>query len=464
MLDFLKYISLLLVVGVTGCQSYHPVPLDASSVQDALKPPDTRTLQLAAQQFHHPLLKPVQLDFNAGLSPDTAAVLAVLLNPSLRAERDKRDLAEVQLFQAGILPNPQVSGNVDFLTGGTLTPGLTTGYGLSLSWDIQALIQRGANQAAASSQAQSVALDVAWKEWQTAESAKLAVYQVAVDEAELASAEDVDHRLADNLNIIKKAVNAHIKTAVDLSTAESASQTAHATVLGLKQNLVEHRIALTRLLGVPPETAIRLEPNIVFPSRVEPPSLTELQHGLGNRRLDLLGLKRGYDSQEAKVRAAILGQFPKISLGFNAASDTSNVHTVGPAVTIGLPVFDHNQGAIAIERATRKQLYDEYVNRVFEARSDLAKALANIQSLNDQVAVAETAVTILERLVETYRTALNERSVDAFSYYSEQNNLDQERIQLLKLKLQLVQNNVALELAAGLYLPLPNATVQKSSL
>jgi outer membrane protein TolC len=463
MLNFSKYISLLFIVGATGCQSYHPVPLDSTSVQRALKPPDERTLQLAAQQLHHPLLQPVQLDFNAGLSPDTAAVLAVLINPSLRAERDKRGLAEAQLFQAGILPNPQVSGNADFVTGGTLTPGLTTGYGLSLSWDVQALIQRGANRSAASSQSQSVSLDVAWKEWQTAESAKLAVYQVAADEAELASAEDVDHRLADNLNVIKTAVNAHIKTAVDLATAESASQVAHDTMLGLQQNLSGHRIALARSLGVPPDTAIRLDTNIVFPSRVEPPSLAELQQGLESRRLDLLGLKRGYDSQEAKVRSAILGQFPKISLGFNAASDTSNVHTVGPAVTIGLPVFDRNQGAIAIERTTRQQLFDEYVNRVFEARSDMAKALADIQSLNDQVAAAEAAVPILERLVETYRIALNERSVDAFSYYAAQNNLDQERIQLLKLKLQLVQNHVALELASGRYLPLPNSSERKSS-
>ena len=448
---------------MTGCEVYHHRPIDSAAVDQRLKEPDWQAVQLEAKTIRNPLLQPVELNTRNGLSPDQAAILAVVINPSLRAQRDRRGLAAAQLLQAGVLPNPQVSGNVDFITGGTLTPGLVTGYGFSVDWDIQALIQLGANRSAASAQAQSVALDVAWKEWQAAESAKLAVYQVAAVEAELASAEEMDHRLAENLAVIKKAVNVHIKTAVDLATAESASQDAHATVLGLQQDLSDQWIALKRALGVPPDTVIRLEPNIAFPSRLETPSFTELEQGLEDRRLDLLGLKRGYASQEDKVRAAILGQFPKISLGFNQASDTSNIHTLGPSVTIGLPVFDRNQGVIAMERATRQQLFDEIINRVFEARSDMAKALADIQSLSDQIAAAEAAVPVLERLVETYRVALNERTVDAFSYYSAQNNLDQKRIQLLKLKQQLIQNDVALELAAGRYLPLANSQERRSS-
>ena len=64
----------------------------------------------------------------------------------------------------------------------------------------------------------------------------------------------------------------------------------------------------------------------------------------------------------------MLGQFPKVSLGFNRANDTSNVHTFGFGVTVDLPIFDHNQGAIATAKATRQQLYDEYVDRLFTAR------------------------------------------------------------------------------------------------
>ena len=69
------------------------------------------------------------------------------------------------------------------------------------------------------------------------------------------------------------------------------------------------------------------------------------------RRLDLLALKMGYQSQEERLRAAVLAQVPKINIGFAHASDTTHVITTGFAVTIDLPIFDRNQGHIAIETA-----------------------------------------------------------------------------------------------------------------
>src|SRR5207244_1895661 len=124
-----------------------------------------------------------------------------------------------------------------------------------------------------------------------------------------------------------------------------------------------------------------------------------------SRRLDLLALKSGYESQDATLRAAILAQFPKINLGFSTARDTTDVRTVGFGVTIDIPVFDRNQGVIATETATRQKLLDEYIGRVFAARSDIAVAIASIESLGSQIAAAETALPSLERLVQVYRQA-----------------------------------------------------------
>ncbi|MEO8426575.1 MAG: TolC family protein [Verrucomicrobiota bacterium] len=444
----------LVAICLAGCAVYQPQPLTHAVVEQHLSGPDWNALQVEAREIRTPLVEPVELNLENGLSPDQAAVLAVLINPFLRAQRDRRGVAAAQVFQAGILPNPQVTGTVDPVIGGTLVPGLTTGYGVSVTWDIQALIQRSARREAASEQSRSVALDVAWSEWQTAQSARVAVYRVAADEAELAAAQAVDRRLAENLSIIQRAVDAHIKTVVDLVSAEFASQNAHVTVLGLQQDIADQYVALKRALGVPSDTTIRLRPGIDLPSRDDAPPLEELQRGLEENRLDLMALKRGYASQEQTVRAAILGRFPKISLGANYASDTSNIRTLGPAAALDLPIFDRNQGRIAIERATRQRLFDEYINRVFEARSDITRALADIQSLTSQIGAAQATVPVLERVVETYRVALNQRQVDAFSYYTAQNNLNQERIQVLKLQQQLVETHVALELASGRYLPL----------
>ena len=38
-----------------------------------------------------------------------------------------------------------------------------------------------------------------------------------------------------------------------------------------------------------------------------------------------------------------------------------------------MPIFNRNQGKIAIEKATRKRLFDEYAARLFEAVSRIYK-------------------------------------------------------------------------------------------
>ena len=126
----------------------------------------------------------------------------------------------------------------------------------------------------------------------------------------------------------------------------------------------------------------------------------ELTAALEHRRLDLLGLRVGYESQDEKLHAAVLAQLPRIGLGFSKASDTTNVHTTGGVISIDLPIFDRNQGNTATEKATRQSLYDEYMNRLFQARVDVAQATADLRSLNAQLAAAAKALSDLGHLLE----------------------------------------------------------------
>ena len=123
---FLRF--LLFLIPLSGCASYHPLPLSNASVQQRLRTPAAKALQIAAGQLHHPLLAPVPLNLRRGIGPDQAAILAVILNPKLRADRDRRGLAAAQLIQAGILPNPSIGYTRDFVTGGN-TAGTVTAFG-----------------------------------------------------------------------------------------------------------------------------------------------------------------------------------------------------------------------------------------------------------------------------------------------------------------------------------------------
>ena len=206
---------------------------------------------------------------------------------------------------------------------------------------------------------------------------------------------------------------------------------------------------ITRSLGL-----LDTHAGLILPAGLAPPAEHELFDNLESQRLDLLGLRQGLESQDATVRAAILAQFPKMSVAIIPATDTGNVHTTGFNVTVDVPIFDRNQGVIATERATRQKLLDEYRQRAFEARSDIATAISDIRSLDRQIAAAEEALPLLEKLVESAQAAIEQRNADVLSYYTARSNLLQKRIQLIKLQEQLLEAHTALEIASGRYLPM----------
>lgn len=447
----LRTASLLLLL--PGCSIYHPKPLTAEAVRATLRRPSDKVLQVAAAQIRHPTLRPVRIDLGDGISPDEAAVIAVLLNPALRADRDRRGLAQAQLVQAGVLPNPQISWGNDCVIGGN-TAGTITAFGLGASWDVTELLTLLPKLASAKANQTSVDLDIAWNEWQTAQSARLSALRIAGLTAQLKAAREGDDTLEENVALLAKAAEAHDKTILDLSAAESTSRDAHAAVLEIEKQLEAERIALNRAMGFPPEARPGIE-NGALPSEVAPPSYESLIANLEDSRLDLLGLKAGYQSEDEALRAAIIAQVPRINLGFTRAGDTSNVQTLGFGLTVDIPIFDRNQGNIATERATRQKLFDEYADRVFQARADIATARSNIRWLNRQIAENQKSVRALEQLVETAGAALRQGNGDAISYYQTRYDLILKRVEFSQFKVQLAESVVGLEIAAGRYLPLP---------
>ena len=408
-------------------------------------------IRVEAKAIKHPILKPLSIDDKDGLSPEEAALIAVLVNPKLRALRDKKGVAVAQLLQAGILPNPQLSYSLEFPTGGD-TLGTVNAFGFGLGYDIKSLISGGPLTEAAKSHAGSVDLDVAWQEWQVAQAARQHVYRLVLLKKQLAVAEDGEKGLKKNRDAVKQAVDWGDMTAITLSAAEATLQTVHLTVLGTRQQVAKEQLALNQTLGFPPERIVLLQKDVSVPNIEIMPSVETIMQGIENRRLDLMALKMGYESQDARLRAAVLAQFPAINIGFLHSRDNTNVVSTGFSISIDLPIFDRNQGRIAIQEATRKQLFDEYADRLFEARANVATLLADMASLKQQIGAMKKSLPTLEDVVQRYHRALLEGIADVLTYYNAVNELITKKLQLLRLEQQLVDQNIALEIAAGMYL------------
>ena len=83
--------------------------------------------------------------------------------------------------------------------------------------------------------------------------ARTAVYRVLGLNAEVSRALEATEGLQQSTDAMRKAVEAHEKTVLDLAAVESASQDSRATMLSLEQEFEKQRLGLNKILGVEPD-------------------------------------------------------------------------------------------------------------------------------------------------------------------------------------------------------------------
>lgn len=441
-------LALSLLAGCTG--AYHSRPLTPDTVAAALAPPAPDAVRVAIEKLDHPLLKPLVFDPRGPLTPDEIALIAVIANPQLRAVRDRRGIAQAQLLQAGLLPNPQIGYAVDWPNGNTAT-GLVPATNVGLSWDLTALITHHDQVAAAKSAAKSVDLDIAWQEWQVAEDARVRAFRVLSLAQQVPLTRAIEAELEKTLAATRQAVARGIQPRADASAAEDIWRKAHDARLALAQQLATERLALNLDLGVPANQTVALAQDTPLPALADQSELNAaaLLQNLDTHRLDLVALQLGYASAESSLRAAVRSRFPRIGLTLSKARDTSDIRTLGGGVTLDLPFFDRNQGQIAAGEATRRQLFDDYVARVAEARSQVAQALSDLRFARARLRAAEAGLPALAQTVRANAEAAARGAGDAPAARDARIALDSRRLECLQLRQELFELGVALEIASG---------------
>jgi len=118
-------------------------------------------------------------------------------------------------------------------------------------------------------------------------------------------------------------------------------------------------------------------------------------------------------------------------------------------VTVDLLLFDRNQGQVAIGKATRQQLFDEYVARVAEARSEVVQISANLANTRTQLRTVNASLPELEHWISSFEKALETRNADLMAYRDARGILASRRMEQCKLQQDLLELSVALEIATG---------------
>ncbi len=424
-----------------GCVAYAPRPLPpASEILGAELPSTAATVNSPA----HELIPSHPVDLDSPLSDLDAARLALIASPDLAAIRARSGVAQAQLFASGLLPDPQISLAADWPKGAGLFTALSTG----VSFDIASLFTHRTRVVEAERNLEKTRLDIAWTEWLVfnqvrtlARRSQSLKKQVEVVNQAASLAQALHERAGKSL----KAGDARLDEAtvyqIGFLDAENRS-------LDLHRQQVATDMQLNALIGVPADARLNLAdlPNPVPASIPDTPTLVAdaMAH-----RLDLKALRAGYLAQERGVRLAVLGQIPLPQLNLSRVRDTSNVHTQGLGLSMNIPLWNRNRGAIEIASATREQLSSEYRARVFQARSDIVSAAADLQAIDRQRQVLAEQVPQLEHSAEVILQATQEGSLPLLTYETVRASLLDKRLALLSLEQARLEVEVALETAAA---------------
>jgi outer membrane protein, heavy metal efflux system len=428
-------------LALSACASYRAAPLGA--VSDVMTLPVADVLSQQSRTIDRPFLTPVAVDLAAPLDLNAIAVVTVLENPDLKAQRERAGIADAQAFSARLLPDPVIGAGIDhILSGPDPLASLIGQVGL----DLAALRSRKAVTQGATAAAQAVRLDLAWAEWQVAGSARLqAVRVVSLERAGILTAQskaNADDLLARSLrasgrgDIRADEVESRRLAAIDAGSQARAGD----------RDLDAARLELLRLMGLSPQTRLKLADQSLPQPSLDAQRLAALAE---MQRLDLKALQAGYAAQEAAVHKAVLDQFPNLTLNINGTRDNTGNKLLGPSANFTLPLWNRNRGGIAVATATRAALKAEYEARLFQTRASIAAAVSGIEIARSQRGELAAGMPALARFATATRRAANHGDLALATAQTAEQSLRDKQLVVVQLDQAIAEQLIALELLVG---------------
>lgn len=427
---------------LASCALYHPLPLASrpdlvsrlSSLRTGLPP-------LAPGQA------PRRIAVDRPLDIDDVGWLAVLNDPGLRSERGEMDLAQANLLQTSLLPNPSANVSWQALLAGT---DFTSAWTATLTEDVKAIITYHTRVKSAHYALGQVNADLLWRQWQVAQNARLLALDIYWGGKALALGRR-EMRLFDaEVKDVRAAAAAGNLALTALAPLLAAQSSAQQFLSSLELTQLQSWQQLDALLGLEPQARFAIARPALPPM---PSDIGALLARLPERRPDLVALRLGYRSADEDVRTAIIGQFPAFSLGPAWGDDTANNRTVGPTATFDVPLFDRNQGQVAQTRATRLLLHEQYQARLDQAIGAARGLAITMARLKGYVREARRSAAAADRLSRAARQAYAQGNLDQRSLADYETTALQREIEAMALERSLGEAHIAMTIELGLGLP-----------
>lgn len=439
-------------LALAGCASYSPLPLPArADLAGNLHAIDTAVPATRTEAGF------AAIDLKRPLTIDRIGLLAILNDPDLKSEAGTIGVADAGIVEATIIPNPVTTFSYAALVSG---PGTTSALSASLAQSIAQIITRDARIRSAEFHAGQVDADLLWREWQTAQKARQLAADIYFGDISIALTREEITLLSKELDHVKKAIAAGNLTLTAQAPLAAALATAENSLVNLRLNRLKNWQGLDALLRLDPRVRFRIARPVLGP----PPTNIEARLAdLPAQRPDLAALQLGYESAQENVRAAILGQFPALTVGASYSKDTSDIVTAGPTFDLALPVFDRNQGHIAASAATRVLLRAQYQARLDSAVANVRALVLQIRQLSSDLVAARSAATTAESLAATARKAYANHNIDQRSVTDYETTAVERRLEVVVVERQIDEDKIFVAVELGLGLPNVRIALSRSS-
>ena len=441
---------------LAGCAQYEARPLS----------PERTAEQFEARTLDDPQLKEF---LEANLKRDlpswplrewdssTLTLLALFYHPSLDVARAQWAVTQAGIRTAGERPNPTFG----------VTPGFnsTTGYGASISpWIVNAAMdlpietagKRGYRMAQAQYLSEAARLQIAQTAWQLRHQVRETLLDLyAASQAEVLLRDRLKLR-ENNVKLLEQLLDLGEITANEMGQARILRDETHLAWLDAGKQQAQARMRLAAATGVPASALVSIHFSFgifdVLPEEV-PPAETR-RRALWNRE-DLLAALAEYQASQSSLQLEIARQYPDVQLGPGYEFDQSeDKWMLGLSVT--LPVFNQNQGAIATAEAHREEAAAKFRAVQAEIIGAIEQAVASYRASLTKVKTADALAAELRATVDRTRKMYEVGEVVALNVTAAEIELNANGVNQLNARIEALRALGQLEDATHVAVDLPD--------
>ncbi|WP_327438686.1 TolC family protein [Pseudomonas donghuensis] len=363
-------------------------------------------------------------------------------NPELAAARWGIDIAAGERRQAGVLPNPELSWEVEDTRKGSQT----TTVGVSQLFELGG--KRGARLDVADRDAQLAALELE-RQGNALRADVIGAFQAAAQAQEGLQLAEQSLRLSERaLQVVQGRVKAGSASPVEATRAQ-----VQLSEVRLEQGRAEQRLTiayqqLAALTGAPMAQFSRVDGGLGADSSL--PSRTLLLDRL-EQTADLRLARLQIDQREAALGLARSQRIPDLTVSVGSQyseTDRERINVVGLSVPI--PLFDRNQGNVLAAARRADQARDQRNGAELRLRSEVVQALTQWSTAAQEVQTFERSILPSAQQALDAATRGFERGKFAFlDVLDAQRTLVAARLQYLQAQAQSSEARVRLERIFG---------------